>query len=130
MILPAVSGPATQWVLYDYGQTFLNSPPATGGTATVHVAQVPSDQLWMIDLVRVKTAVSDVTSTALVCIGDPSRDVIGTATGGFDVADMSSPIHAPASTDIFVVWQNIPNGLQGNVYMQWTVLQSASTLAS
>lgn len=130
MILPYASGPATQWALYDYGRKFLDSPAAAGGQAVVSVAVVPADELWMIDLVRVKTDPSDLTSTAYVCMGDVDRDVSGTATGAYDVADQNSPIQAPANTEVMIVWKGIPDGLIGHAYVQWTVLKTTATLGA
>lgn len=130
MILPYASGPATQWTLYDYGRKFIDSPAAASGQAVAVVDTVPSDELWMIDLVRVKSAPSDLTSTAYICMGDPTKDVSGTATGAYDVADQSSPIQAPANTEVLIVWEGIPDGLIGHAYVQWTVLKSASTLGA
>jgi hypothetical protein len=127
MILPSLSGPATQWQLYDYGQTFTNTDaPASGGLAVATIATVPADQFWMVDLVRVKSADSDQTSRAYICIDDVDRDVSGTATGAYDVADQSSPIHVPPGSVLMVVWRGIPDGLQANAYVQWTVLKSST----
>lgn len=129
MILPYASGPATQWVLYDYGRVFKNADAAAaGGQAVATIGVVPGDELWMIDLVRVKSDPSDLTSTAYICLDDPGYDVSGTATGAYDVADQSSPIQAPANRTILIVWKDIPDGLTPNAYVQWTVLKSASTL--
>lgn len=130
MRLPFVSGPATQWVLYDYGRTFVDSDPAAGGQAIAIVATVPGDELWMIDLVRVKTTDEDTPGKAYVCMGDPSRDVSGTETGGYDVADQASPIQAPANTEVLIVWKGLADGLVGNAYVQWTRLKSASTVGA
>lgn len=130
MILPYASGPATQWTLYDYGRRFVDSPAAAGGQAVVSLDVVPADELWMIDLVRVKTDTSDVTSTAYICMGDVDRDVSGTVTGAYDVCDQAAPIQAPANTEVLIVWKGIPDGLIGQAYVQWTVLKSTSTLGA
>jgi hypothetical protein len=129
--LPYIAGPATQWALYDYGQKFKNADaPAANGQAIATIGTVPGDELWMIDLVRVKSDPSDLTSTAYICLDDPVYDVSGTATGAYDVADQASPIHAPANRKILIVWKNIPNGLTPNAYVQWTVLKSTSTMGA
>jgi hypothetical protein len=131
VILPYASGPATQWSLYDYGRKFLNADAAAaGGQAVATVATVPSDELWMVDLVRVKSADTDVTSTAYICRDDPAYDISGTATGAYDVADQASPIHMPAGSTLLIVWKNIPTGLVPSAYVQWTVLKSTSTLGA
>lgn len=131
MILPYASGPATQWALYDYGRKFLQADaPAAGGQAIATLASVPADELWMLDLIRVKTVDSDLTSTAYVCMDDPSRDVSGTFTGSYDVADQAAPIQAPANTTVLLVWKNCPNGIIPTAYVQWTVLKSTSTLGA
>lgn len=132
MILPYASGPATQWALYDYGRTFKNadSPAGADGSAVATIGTVPADELWMVDLVRVKTDPSDLTSTAFVCLDDPAYDVSGTATGAYDVADQSSPIQAPANRTILIVWKDVPEGLTPNAYVQWTVLKSTATLGA
>jgi hypothetical protein len=124
MYLPVATGPATQWVLYDYGRCFRDSAPAANGQAIAQIATVPQDELWMIDLVRVKTDDSDLTSTAFVCLDTPDFDVSGTATGAYDVADQAAPIHAPGGSVVLVVWRNITAGLVGNAYVQWTVLKT------
>lgn len=129
MLLPVASGPATQWVLYDYGRRRVNSPAAAAGQAVATIAEVPQDELWMIDLVRVKSDPSDLTSTAYICLDTPDYDVSGTATGAYDVADQSAPIQAPGGSLILVVWKGITNGLVGNAYVQWTVLKSAAAVA-
>jgi hypothetical protein len=129
VLLPTSTGPATQWVVYDYGRKFLQSAaPSTGGQSIVTVGTVPSDELWLIDIVRVKTAASDLTSQAFVCMDDPSRDVAGTFTGSYDVADQASAIQAPANTTVLLVWNGIPDGLTPSAYVQWTVLKSTSTM--
>lgn len=131
MILPYASGPATQWSLYDYGRKFLQADaPAVGGLAIATVATVPTDELWLADLIRVKTVPSDLTSTAYVCMDDPSRDVSGTFTGSYDVADQASPIQVPANTTLLLVWRDIADGLTPSAYVQWTVLKSTSTLGA
>lgn len=127
MILPTTTGPATQWQLYDYGQSWPGADaPAAGGLAVATVATVPGDQLWMVDLVRVSSDDTDLTSRAFICIDDPSRDVAGTVTGAYDVADMSSPIHVPANSMLLIVWRDIPDGLVPTAYVQWTVLKSTT----
>ena len=130
MILPTSTGTANLWTVYDYSRAFLDSPAAAGGTAQISLGTVPVDELWMIDLVRVKTDPTDLTSTAYVCMGDPSRDVAGTQTGAYDVADQASPIQAPAGTEVLIVWQNLADGLTGHAYVQWTVLKSTSTVGA
>lgn len=132
MILPYASGPAGQWSLYDYGRKFVNADAAAkaDGQVVATIGTVPSDELWMVDLVRVKTAPSDVTSTAYVCRDDPTQDIVGTATGAYDVADMSSPVHMPAGSVLLIVWKGVPAGLLPSCYVQWTVLKSTSTLGA
>jgi hypothetical protein len=103
---------------------------AANGQAVATIATVPSDELWMVDLVRVKSDPSDLTSTSYICLDDPAFDVSGTATGAYDVADQSSPIHAPGNSVILIVWKGIPNGLTPNAYVQWTVLKSTATLGA
>lgn len=130
MILPNATGPATQWVLYDYGQTFTPADaPATGGQAVATIGTVPSDQLWMVDLARVKFADAQggqLQSRAFICIDDSTRDVAGTFSGSYDVADQSSPIHVPANSTLLIVWNGVPDGLTPNAYVQWTVLKSST----
>lgn len=131
VIMPYASGPATQWSLYDYGRKFLSADAVSAnGQAIATVATVPSDELWMVDLVRVRSDSSDVTSTAYICRDDPEYDISGTATGAYDVADQSSPIHMPAGSTLLIVWKGIPDGLTPSAYVQWTVLKSTATLGA
>lgn len=129
MLLPQSNGAAGQWVLYDYGQKRVRSKASVGGEAVAEVAEVPQDELWLIDLVRVKTdePPASAVSTAYVCMDDPEYDVIGTATGSYDVADQNSPIHAPGGSRVLIVWKDAADGTIGNAYVQWTVLKSAMT---
>lgn len=124
MILPTASGPAARWAVYDYNRKFKDSEPAAGGQAVASIAQVPQDELWMIDLVRVKTSPADLTSTAYVCLDSPDFDVSGTATGAYDVADQNTPLQAPGGSQILIVWKNLADGQRGNVYVQWTVMRA------
>lgn len=126
MILPQSNGAAGQWVLYDYGRKRVHSNASAQGQAVAEVAEVPQDELWLIDLVRVKTnePAATAVSTAYVCLDDPEFDVIGTATGSYDVADQNSAIQAPGGSRILVVWKGAANGTVGQAYVQWTVLKS------
>ena len=132
MILPQSSGAAGQWVLYDYGRRRVDSAASVDGQAVAVVAEVPQDELWLIDLVRVRTdePPSSAVSTAYVCMDDPEYDVVGTATGSYDVADQNSPIHAPGGSLVLIVWKDAADGTVGNAYVQWTVLKSAMTSGS
>lgn len=132
MILPYASGPAGQWALYDYGRRFANAdaPAGADGQAVATIATVPADELWMVDLVRVKTDPSDLTSTAYICAGDPEFDIAGTQTGAYDVADQAASIQIPANTQLLIVWKSVPAGLLPNCYVQWTVLKSTATLGT
>lgn len=127
MILPQSNGAAGQWVLYDYGRKRVRSQESAQGQAVAEVAEVPQDELWLIDLVRVKTdePAATAVSTAYVCLDDPEFDVVGTATGSYDVADMNSPIQAPGGSRVLIVWKDAADGTVGNAYVQWTVLKSA-----
>lgn len=130
MILPYATGPAGQWTLYDYGRRFANAdaPADATGTAIATIGTPATDELWMVDLVRVKTSGADVTSTAYVCVGDPAYDIVGTQTGAYDVADQAAAIQVPAGSPLLIVWRDVPPGLLPNCYVQWTVLKSTATL--
>lgn len=125
MILPQQTGPGGLWVLYDYNRKWKNSPAAAGGQAIATIATVPQDELWFIDLVRVSTTDGDETSKAYVCMDTAEFDVSGTATGNYDVADQSSPIHAPGGSEILIVWKNLADGKVGRAYVQWSVMRSS-----
>lgn len=128
MRLPAQIGPASTWQLADFGRTWKNTPPASGGTATVKVATVPQDELWLVDWVRVSAApvVSTQDVRAYLCHDTEDFDVMGTATGQYDVADQNSPIQCPGGTEILLVWKDMPNGAVGRGYVQWQVLRQGS----
>jgi hypothetical protein len=129
LILPQSNGAAGQWTLYDYGRKRVTSAASANGQAVATVAEVPQDELWLIDLVRVKTdePTASAVSTAYVCLDDPEFDVIGTATGSYDVADQNAPIQAPGGSLVLIVWKGAANGTVGKAYVQWTVLKSAMT---
>lgn len=129
MLLPAQLGPASSWSVSDFGQKWVTTPAASGGTAKVTVATVPQDELWLLDFVRVSA--SPIASTqdvrAYVCHDTEDFDVMGTATGQYDVADQNSPIHAPGGTEILLVWKDMPDGATGRGYVQWTVMRTGGT---
>jgi hypothetical protein len=125
VFLPAQLGPASTWSVADFGRKWVTTPAAASGTATATVATVPQDELWLLDFVRVSAdpvpAGQDV--RAYVCHDTQDWDVMGTATGQYDVADQSSPIQAPGGTNVLLVWKDMPNGAIGRGYVQWTVMR-------
>jgi hypothetical protein len=128
MYLPQQLGPASTWSVTDFGRKWVTTPAAANSKAMAKVATVPQDELWLIDYVRVSASpvpvIQDV--RAYVCHDTEDWDVMGTATGQYDVADMNSPIQAPGGTDILLVWQDMPNGTIGRGYVQWTVMRQGS----
>lgn len=125
MFLPTQLGPASTWSVADFGRRWVYSDPAAGGTARATVATVPQDELWLVDFVRVSADPIPVDQDvrAYVCHDTEDWDVMGTATGQYDVADQSSPIQVPGGTNILLVWKDMPNGAVGRGYVQWTVMR-------
>jgi hypothetical protein len=125
VFLPAQLGPASTWSVADFGRKWVNTPAAAGGTAKVTVATVPQDELWLIDFVRVSAAPVPSTQDvrAYLCHDTEDFDVMGTATGEYDVADQNSPIQCPGGTDVLLVWKDMPDGAKGRGYVQWTVMR-------
>lgn len=123
MLLPAQLGPASTWSVADYSQKWVLSKAAASGTATIEVATVPQDELWMIDFVRVSTPTSTTPVRAFLCMDTPDFDVMGTSTGEYDTADQNAPIHAPGGSLVLIVWKDMPDGVIGRAYIQWTVLR-------
>jgi hypothetical protein len=125
MRLPAQIGPASTWSLADFGRRWVQTKPAESGTAAVTVATVPQDELWLVDLVRVSAdpvpASQDV--RAYLCHETEDFDVMGTATGQYDVADQNSAIQCPGGTAVLLVWKDMPTGAVGRGYVQWTVMR-------
>lgn len=125
MLLPTQLGPASTWSVADFGQKWVTSKGAANATASVEVATVPQDELWLVDFVRVSAspipASQDV--RAYLCHDTQDFDVMGTATGQYDVADQNSPIHCPGGTVILLVWKDMPTGATGRGYVQWTVMR-------
>lgn len=125
MRLPTQLGPASTWNIADFGRRWVNTPAAAAGTATVKVASVPQDELWLVDFVR--ASASPVLTTqdvrAYLCHDTEDFDVMGTNTGQYDVADMNSPIQCPGGTDVLLVWKDMPTGATGRGYVQWTVMR-------
>jgi hypothetical protein len=125
MRLPAQMGPASAWNVSDFGRKWVQTPAASGGTASVRVATVPQDELWLVDWVRV-SATPDLTTQdvrAYVCQDSEDFDVMGTASGHYDVADQNSALQFPGGTDILLVWKDMPDGAFGRGYVQWTVMR-------
>lgn len=127
MRLPAQMGPASAWTVADFGRKWVQTPPASGGTAAVRVATVPQDELWLVDWVRVSATPAATTqdSRAYVCQDSTDFDVMGTSSGGYDVADQSSPLQFPGGTEILLVWEDMPTGAVGRGYVQWTVMRGS-----
>jgi hypothetical protein len=125
MYLPAQLGPASTWSVNDFGEKWVQTPGAAGGTASVKVATVPQDELWLVDWVRVSAtpAVSTQDVRAYLCHDTEDFDVMGTSSGQYDVADQNSPIHCRGGVDILLVWKDMPNGAIGRGYVQWTVMR-------
>ena len=127
MRLPAQLGPASAWSIADFGRKWVQTPAATGGTASVRVATVPQDELWLIDWVRV-SATPDLTTQdvrAYVCQNTEEFDVMGTSSGHYYVADQNSPLQMEGGTDVLLVWKDMPDGAIGRGYVQWTVMRGS-----
>ena len=122
MFLPAQLASAQGWVLADYSQKWSVSQPSAAGVAIAVIATVPQDELWLLDRFRVSNN-STQTTAAYVCLDDITRDVDGTSSGNYDIADEMSPIHAPGGSQILMLWAGGSDGSVGTVYMQWTVLR-------
>jgi hypothetical protein len=130
MFLPAQLGPASTWSVSDFGRKWVYTAPAgADGTARITVATVPQDELWLIDFVRVSAApVPDLQDVrAYLCHDTEDWDVMGTATGQYDVADQNSPIQAPGGTNLLLVWKDLPAGAVGRGYVQWTVMRQGGS---
>lgn len=125
MFLPTQLGPASTWSIADFGRRWAFTGPAANGTAQTTVATVPQDELWLVDFVRVSAepAPADADVRAYVCLDTEDWDVMGTATGQYDVADQNSPIQVPGGSNILLVWKDMPNGTVGKGYVQWTVMR-------
>lgn len=125
MFLPTQLGPASTWSVADFAQKWVTTKAAAGGTASAEVATVPQDELWLIDFVRVSASPIPAAQNvrAYVCHDTEDFDVMGTATGQYDVADQNSPLHAPGGTLVLLVWKDMPNGAIGRGYVQWTVMR-------
>lgn len=120
-------GPASAWSVADFGRKWVQTPAAVDGTASVKVATVPQDELWLVDWVRVSATPAATTqdTRAYVCQDLEEFDVMGTASGGYDVADQNSALQFPGGTDILLVWKDMPNGAVGRGYVQWTVMRGS-----
>ncbi|WP_367575273.1 hypothetical protein [Streptomyces griseoaurantiacus] len=128
MFLPTQLGPASTWSVADFGQRWVQTAPAAGGTARAEVATVPQDELWLVDFVRVSASpIPELQEVrAYLCHDTEDWDVMGTGSGRYDVADQNSPVHTPGGTLLLLVWKDMPDGAIGRGYVQWTVMRQGS----
>ncbi len=127
MKLPVQLGPASTWSLADFGRKWVQGTAAAGGggLVSVKVADVPQDELWLIDFIRVSAETGDVAVRAFLCMDTPDFDIMGTYTGEYDTADQNSAIQAPGGSEVLLVWRDMPDGATCRGYVQWAVMRQA-----
>lgn len=126
MAIPASTPP--QWSLYNYGAVVASGGPANAaGIIDVTVAEVPQDELWLIDRIVV-SCTSSKTTTAYLYLNSPNDQnvVEGSANGNFDIADENSPVQVHGGTTLVNRWSGADPGAAATIRIQYTIMKQAS----
>lgn len=118
--LPAFAG----WQLVDYRQAGLTTEPAAAGACQGLLAQVPTDQLWIVD--HAVAYCTSATSTVLRMYSDaaqPQYLLDGTDDGNFDVADWPNGLQLVPGRSLLAVWSGAADGAVGTLTVQMRVMQ-------
>lgn len=125
LVLPEfVGGSATGWQLLDYVSRPFRSQPATAGAAQIELAELDSDEMWLVDHAVVNC--SSTTPTQLRwydSVVDPAALLDGSNAGNFDVADWPAGLQLGPSTRLLVRWTGASDGAIGTLTLQARVLR-------
>jgi hypothetical protein len=124
--LPTQAPLAGKWQLWDYRVKRLRTPVAdSNGQMLVSLDQVPSDELWLVDRMRVSSdSVRRPEVTLYENDTEPNSVIDWTPAGRLDIADNSAPILLPAGTVLVIEWTGAtPLSAVGYARVQWTILR-------
>lgn len=115
IVLPTDISTASQWQLVDWRHVPGRSGPAAGGTAVVELAQLPDDELWLVDHM-VAQCDSTTRTTMRLIVGSLLMD--GSSSGNFDVADWPNGLLVRSSTSLRAEWSGASNGATAEITLQ------------
>lgn len=132
MQLPVQAAVAGKWQLWDYQVKRLRTPVVAGadGKMAVELQQVPDNELWLVDRIRVSST-SVIKSQVYLYENDATslENVIdGSLSGNFDVADNASPILLVGGIRLVFQWEGAEAGSLGFARVQWTILRPVAVV--
>jgi len=128
LVLPEFVGTASSaWQLVDFLRLRLRSAAAAGGVARIDVAQLPDNELWVIDRAVVSSSSTNTTALRLYdSYVDPEFFLSGSGSGNFDEADYPGGLQVPPTASLIAEWTGCSDGAIGRLYLQGRRLQRSS----
>jgi hypothetical protein len=117
--LPQPLPTAAGWQFMGWRRFTARTPAAAGGTASVALDQLGTDELWLID-----RAVSTCTSAASSSVrhydtsAAPSRLLSGSNSGNYDEAEYPAGLLLESGSQLLTVWTGATDGAVGTVNVQ------------